>query len=1679
MKDIKYVSFDSKSTLSYPIGVSKCDLHIAEMINKGHSAACFSDLGNYASFYELHTYRKNPGKSKIIKNALEKSGRDTLDVVFACEVRVFDDITGTYLSNDQLQSKVVSKDRRYNTKKNQEALHHKDKGAPEVLLNIQGTSRYQGDSVILIAKSSEGHSNLCQIVSESSLPDYMYGKTKRIPLSRLIELNSDIAILVKTNNSAIKRLIEDQETEEASTYLDILCKNFETVMFGIQAMQNSHIWDTEIGNYVMRGDQKDYQALTNDFLINYAKKNHLEDYIILSQNSYLPADEFKVCQDILIECSDLAIKKFQEPLSVMSVEEMFARFNKYYPLSEEDFIRYCENSYRIAQNCKNIEIDTSFKIREPEYELLKVNNPVSLNADYLEMLKSEGVVKAVKDEYLFKLLTLRELHKHNSLKNAKWASEKLKSLSYDQIVDHKATIATSEKLDNVTTYLDEYWQKNKSIPVVNQIFRMSKKKPGLATLLRQIVSLQKADLDNEQRRKNIFNELKTISLNGIIELSPYFLKFSITTDFVKSIDKTVGPGRGSGVGSEVCYATDITNIVPWDWQLFFERFLVSERIGEVTIPFSAHNIDDYSPTPDEIDYILKYELLEKMLEDKKKELKGRALKQFDDEMFYIECHPEIANYLLSIKEEKFFQKDNENGSIVAHLLGLTDYPEKDLNQTEPSMPDIDYDTNARDEVCEFYRRLYGVEYTLYIGTYGKVGLKSAFQKIMKAKVPDVPHKEVLKLGKEFERFSPLEDEDGNKESTLEFFLRVSQESESLNKLFTKNKAAREAMEYCLGSYMNSGVHAGGFCLSPIPVYRHLPLTFEKGKGYVSQLAKDELEGCGFVKDDILGLNTLTVIERACKMYNENYPEKKSISFEQIVKTNDQMVLNNYMIKDMNAGVFQTGSATASSMMSSLKAVNRETLPLFQALLRPGPMGSNFHNNARDLINGVKEVEYFHDSLIDILSPTQGLVVYQEQVMAIFRLIGGFNGFEADDARRAMGKKKYSILEGYKERFVNGAIENFGYSKKQATELWQILFKFSEYGFNKSHAVAYSDISYACMWLATHANTEFAAASLDVATENGKKDDVKEYMERWGDMIVSPCVNESKQGFQGKNGKIRVPLQGINGCGDASANAIIRNRPYSSFLDFFFKQKANKCFKTSDTYSLIIAGAFDSFRVDTDKLSSSVKNKSVSLCQFEDYFRSTVKDFEVPLAINDTSGDLLAPADQGILFKMLNELPLDDKDYERISTLIEENGNVSLYSYRRYLIKLLGLTCTAQVPVPEEHLSTPDVYRSFLKVSKAKKGLDDKIKYEKLANKLDNKELKRQQYQIINSKNFDISSDFSDLTGFFSNPIDASVLGSIGSIYTKRLEQFDMELQEIISNKKPILNSLVSFYEDLLHLTPYYEITEHILKRIEASYKNMCLSHFVELIMFQEYTQKNFLFKVPISISYDDMIPHSLKQVYTFMKREEGKVKSNLFNACEAAIATLLIRDKEEAVSLVNKLKSRAVANIVSKISKNVDADNVNAFKDIAAAFHEDREPGDVTAVTHAFVSSALNQEELELVKRAKMANAIYGCFFDNGKYAEREYKNKKQEKQILFNFNLSNKNKSVKCTLFNARNIPVRVPKVETTDESRLLSQFDYTDGYKGLKNYDMVLVKGNVKFSLRYRQELQVIGDEILKNVA
>ncbi|HJW30018.1 MAG TPA: DNA polymerase III subunit alpha, partial [Saprospiraceae bacterium] len=531
------------------------------------------------------------------------------------------------------------------------------------------------------------------------------------------------------------------------------------------------------------------------------------------------------------------------------------------------------------------------------------------------------------------------------------------------------------------------------------------------------------------------------------------------------------------------------------------------------------------------------------------------------------------------------------GSAVAYCLTITNIDplrynllfERFLNPERVSMPDfdIDFDDEGRQRVIDYVVEQYGKNQVAQIVTFGTMAAKSSIRDV--GRVLELPLPETDRLAKMVPAMpgtSLLKIFKPGKEAEQEAMSRDLDNVRKLREIEKQDTAEGEILRLAQqveGTVRNTGIHAAGVIIAPGDIMQYIPVcTSSETDLLVTQFEGNIVEAAGMLKMDFLGLKTLSIVKDTIKIIAERQGTDKLIDPDEIPL--DDPATFTLFQKGETIGIFQFESSGMQKYLRELQPTNIEDLIAMNALYRPGPM--NYIPIYINRKHNREPVEFPHPWLEDILKPTYGIMVYQEQIMQAAQIMAGYSLGAADMLRRAMGKKKADEMEKHRKIFVDGAIKK-GVPENKAQDTFEIMSKFASYGFNRSHSAAYTVLSVQTAWLKTHYPAEFMAA---VLTHN--KHDITKLnfflreCKRMNIAVLPPDVNESNINFTvNSKGAIRFGLSALKNMGEGSGDDIIRERkasgPFKSIFDLTSRVSLKSVNKKA-LEAMVMGGALDCF-----------------------------------------------------------------------------------------------------------------------------------------------------------------------------------------------------------------------------------------------------------------------------------------------------------------------------------------------------------------------------------------------------------------------------------------------------------------------------------------------------------------------
>ena len=527
-------------------------------------------------------------------------------------------------------------------------------------------------------------------------------------------------------------------------------------------------------------------------------------------------------------------------------------------------------------------------------------------------------------------------------------------------------------------------------------------------------------------------------------------------------------------------------------------------------------------------------------------------------------------------------RGSATGSIVSYALGITNIDplkhnlifERFLNPDRISMPDIDIDfcVERRGQVIDYLKSVYGEESVTQIITFGKMNARAVIRDV--GRVMSYSYSEVDKIAKMIPEGPKV---------TLDQALKQNSDLRTVSQ--TNYKDLIDNAKVLEGMTRHASIHAAGVVVAPGDLTDFVPLYRSSQGDVTTQYDMKELESIGLLKMDFLGLRNLTVIDKTVDLIKQRFD--KNIDIDEIDMEDPKVY--ELFAKGLTVGIFQFESAGMREFLKKLKPKGIDGLVAMNALYRPGPMQNIDRYIKR--AHGKEKVEYVHPLLEEALKETYGIIVYQEQVMQIANIIAGFTLSEADEMRRAIGKKISSLMDKMAEKFIEGAVKN-GLSKAKAKKIFDLIDKFAQYGFNKSHSVAYSYIAYQTGWLKTHYTAEFMSANLTSEMNNTNKVVVLiNECRKLNIKVQAPDINKSGINFEPLNDKeVSFGLNAVKNVGVKALEQFIEVRnnqgEFKSIFDFILKVD-QRLVNKKVLESLILAGAFDSLNSNRAQLFEAV------------------------------------------------------------------------------------------------------------------------------------------------------------------------------------------------------------------------------------------------------------------------------------------------------------------------------------------------------------------------------------------------------------------------------------------------------------------------------------------------------------
>jgi DNA polymerase-3 subunit alpha len=589
------------------------------------------------------------------------------------------------------------------------------------------------------------------------------------------------------------------------------------------------------------------------------------------------------------------------------------------------------------------------------------------------------------------------------------------------------------------------------------------------------------------------------------------------------------------------------------------------------------------------------------------------------------------------------------GSLVSFCLGITDvdplkynlFFERFLNPERITMPDIDIDfaDNRRGEVIDYVINKYGKKKVAQIITFGTLGPKQAIRDV--GRTLDIPIKLVDKVAKLLPN---------NVKISLEESYKNNSELRKLIDSSLELKKMYEISMHIEGIPRHTSIHAAGVIISEVELDEVIPLDKSTNDVLTTGYSMDYLEELGLLKMDFLGITHLATMDR---IVNDIKNSGKSININEI-DFNDKPTLELFKKGD-TVGIFQFESKGMMNLLQKMKPNNFEDIVVCNAIFRPGPM-DNIPSYVRRR-EGKEKIDYIHKDLEGILKPTYGIIIYQEQIMQIANVMAGYSLGEADVLRRAMSKKKADVLREEKEKFVSRSVKK-GYVQEVAEKVYDLIFKFANYGFNRSHAVAYSMVGFKMTYLKCHYPKYFMSNLLTSVTGSEVKTREYIYECRKNDInILKPSINLSTDKYIVEDLGIRFSLSAIRNIGFGACKTILEERSKGKFTDIFdfVARTYGKSVTKGTIEALIDAGCFSDFGYNKKTLHYNIDNMLNYAELTSNLDESLIKKPEMEVVDEYSNAELMS-LEEGVFGFYLSNHPTTKfkGDYKNIVTLNDLN-----------------------------------------------------------------------------------------------------------------------------------------------------------------------------------------------------------------------------------------------------------------------------------------------------------------------------------------------------------------------------------------------------------------------------------------
>lgn len=565
------------------------------------------------------------------------------------------------------------------------------------------------------------------------------------------------------------------------------------------------------------------------------------------------------------------------------------------------------------------------------------------------------------------------------------------------------------------------------------------------------------------------------------------------------------------------------------------------------------------------------------------------------------------------------------GSIVAYLIGITDIDpirfgllfERFLNPARKSMPDIDTDfcVARREEVIKYVTEKYGSDHVSQIATFCRMKAKNAIRDV--GRVMGVPLAEVDKLSKMVPMGSTIEQAltAPAKGASIDDIKKFSKDLKNIYDSSKETKNLIDTAKFVEGLARQAGIHAAGVLISKAPLSTTVPLQRMKNGEVIAQYDMNCVSDIGLLKMDFLGLRNLTVIDNALKMIKKNH----GTELDMLKIPLDDPEVYKLLSEAKTVGVFQFESQGMQKYLKQLKPTRFEDIVVMCALYRPGPLKGGVVASYIDRSHGKEQPDYMHPSIKPILEETYGVIAYQEQVMRIANVLSGYSMGQADDLRKAMGKKKADVMAKQKASFIQGA-KNNNVDVKVAEKVWNFIEAFAGYGFNKSHSVAYGFVAYQTAYLKAHYTKEYMVALLTSVKDNLK--DVSVLLRECTSLgidVLPPDVNKSECDFSVEGNAVRFGMSAVKNVGSKVIDSIIEIRKkiggFTS-LEHFITETAGVTNKKV-LEGLAKSGALSDFGYNRKTISTSLDTLcNYGACRLKEKKSGQISLFDSPMFEED-------------------------------------------------------------------------------------------------------------------------------------------------------------------------------------------------------------------------------------------------------------------------------------------------------------------------------------------------------------------------------------------------------------------------------------------------------------------------------